>query len=49
MKQYTGLQYLKETQYLSINQFNEYNKNAFELLKLLTSSIKTTKSRLDIK
>jgi four helix bundle protein len=40
---------LKETEFLSNNQFEDIHNNAVELLKLLTSSIKTTKSRLDNK
>lgn len=40
---------LKETEYLSINQFEDIHNNAVEIIKLLTSSIKTTKSRLDNK
>ncbi len=43
------LSLLKETEYLSINQFEDIQNNAVEILKLLTSSIKTVKSRLDNK
>lgn len=40
---------LKETEFLTVSQFEDIHDNAVELLKLLTSSIKTTKSRLDNK
>ena len=38
---------LKETEYITENQFKDLNEDAVEILKLLTSSIKTTKSRLE--
>ena len=40
------LELLKETDYLSKSQFESINKDAVELMKLLTSIIKTTKSNI---
>ena len=40
------LELLKATAYLTGQQFESINEDAIELIKLLTSSIKTTKSRL---
>ena len=37
------LELLKETEYISINEFESINPNAIEILKLITSIIKTTK------
>ena len=41
------LELLKETDYLTKNQFESINNNAIELIKLLTSIIKTTKSNIN--
>ncbi len=41
------LELLQATAYLTEQQFESINKDAIELIKLLTSSIKTTKSRLN--
>ncbi|MTK52463.1 four helix bundle protein [Paludibacter sp.] len=41
------LELLKATAYLTEQQFESINKDSIELIKLLTSSIKTTKSRLN--
>jgi four helix bundle protein len=38
------LELLKETNFLSLEQFESINADAVELIKLLTSIIKTTKS-----
>ena len=40
------LELLKETNYLSQDQFESINADAVELIKLITSIIKTTKSNL---
>ncbi|MDR0872674.1 MAG: four helix bundle protein [Prevotellaceae bacterium] len=40
------LDLLKETDYLTQEQFNSINNNAIELLKILTSIIKTAKQSL---
>jgi len=37
------LELLKETNYLELDQFESVNKDAVEIIKLLTSIIKTTK------
>jgi len=39
------LELLKETNYLVIEQFESINNDAIEIIKMLTSIIKTTKSR----
>lgn len=41
------LELLKETNYLSENQFDSIHHESIELIKLLTSSIKTTKARMN--
>lgn len=40
------LELLKETDYLTIEQFESMNTDAIELIKMITSIIKTTKSNL---
>ena len=40
------LELLKETNYLSIEQFESINVDAVEMIKLITSIIKSTKSNL---
>lgn len=40
------IELLKETDYLSEEQFNSLNSDATEIIKLLTAIIKTTKSNL---
>jgi four helix bundle protein len=40
------LELLKETDYLTVVEFNSINENAMEIIKLITSIIKTTKSHL---
>jgi len=37
---------LKETEYISSNEFENINSDAVEIIKIITSSIKTTKSKL---
>jgi four helix bundle protein len=39
---------LKETEYISINEFENINTDAIEIIKIITSSIKTAKSKLTI-
>lgn len=41
------LELLKETDYLSGEQFESMNKDAVEIIKLITAIIKTTKSNLN--
>jgi four helix bundle protein len=41
------LELLKETSYLSMEQFESINKDAIELIKLITSIIKSTKAKLN--
>jgi len=41
------LELLKETNYLDAKEFESINKDAIELIKLITSIIKTTKSKLN--
>ncbi len=41
------LELLKETNYLVIEQFESMNNDAIEIIKMLTSIIKTTKSKAD--
>jgi len=40
------LELLKETEYLSNEQYKSINKDAIEVIKMLTSIIKTTKTNL---
>lgn len=40
------LELLKETDYLTIDEFDSLNKEAIEIIKLLTSIIKTSKNKL---
>ena len=40
------LELLKETEYFSNNEFESINADAVEIIKILTSSIKTAKSKL---
>ena len=42
------LELLKETQYLTTTEFDSINENAIEIIKLITSIIKTTKTSLTI-
>jgi four helix bundle protein len=37
---------LKETEYISKNDFENINTDAIEIIKIITTSIKTTKSKL---
>jgi four helix bundle protein len=39
------LELLKETNYLSIEEFESINTDAIEIIKLITSILKTTKAR----
>jgi len=41
------LELLKETKYLSIEQFESINKDAIEIIKLITTIIKTTKANIN--
>lgn len=41
------LELLKETEYLSAQQFESINENAIEIIKLITSIIKTTKANIN--
>lgn len=41
------LELLKETEYLTIEQFESINSDATEIIKLITSILKTTKSNLN--
>ncbi len=41
------LELLKETDYLTYEQFQSINDDAVEIIKLLTSIIKTTKTRIN--
>jgi len=41
------LELLKETDYLTIEQFESINKDAVEIIKLLTSIIKSTKANIN--
>ncbi len=41
------LELLQETDYLTQKQFESLNKNAVELIKLITTIIKTTKSNIN--
>lgn len=43
------LELLKETNYLSFKQFESVNNDAIEIIKLITSIIKTAKLRLNTK
>ena len=40
------LELLSETEFISINEFNSINADAVEIIKMLTSSIKTAKQSL---
>ena len=40
------LELLKETEYLSTEQFERIHKDAIEIIKIITSILKTTKSNL---
>ena len=40
------LELLKETDFITINQFESLNTEAIELLKIITASLKTAKSKL---
>jgi four helix bundle protein len=42
------LELLKATEYISTNEFESINIDAIEIFKLITSSIKTAKSKLTI-
>ena len=42
------LELLKETEYITDNEFESVNADAVEIIKMLTSSIKTAKSKLTI-
>jgi len=41
------LELLKETDYLTIEQFESINTDAVEIIKLITSIIKTTKANIN--
>lgn len=41
------LELLKETEYLTIEQFESLNEDATEIIKLTTSIIKTTKANIN--
>jgi len=41
------LELLKETDFLSLDQFEDLNKDAIEVIKLITSIIKTAKASLN--
>ncbi len=41
------LELLKETDYLSNDEFSSINKDAIEIIKLITAIIKTTKSNIN--
>ncbi|PZX20122.1 four helix bundle protein [Breznakibacter xylanolyticus] len=41
------LELLKETEYITHQQFESINKDAIEIIKLITSIIKTTKSHIN--
>ncbi len=41
------LELLKETDYLTVQQFESLNDDAIELIKLITSIVKTTKKKLN--
>ncbi|MBW5290426.1 MAG: hypothetical protein Rsou_0831 [Candidatus Ruthia sp. Asou_11_S2] len=41
------IELLKETNYLSNKQFNSINQDAIEIIKLITSIIKSTKSNIN--
>lgn len=41
------LELLKETEYLTVTQFESINDDAIEIIKLLTSIIKSTKANLN--
>ncbi|MCY1635662.1 four helix bundle protein [Marinifilum sp. D737] len=43
------LKLLKETDYLSLDQYENINKDAVEIIKLITSIIKSAKASLNIK
>ena len=43
------LELLQETEYLEKNEFSSLNKDAIEIIKIITSSIKTVKSKLNTK
>ncbi len=40
------LELLKETEYLTLQQFDSMNADAVEIIKLITTIIKTTKSTI---
>jgi four helix bundle protein len=40
------LELLKETEYIAHNEFESINADAVELIKIITTSIKTAKSKL---
>ena len=42
------LELLKETEYLTVAEFASINENAVEIIKLITSIIKTTKDHLSL-
>lgn len=41
------LELMKETDYLSVKEFESLNVDAIEIIKLITSIIKSTKSNID--
>ena len=41
------LELLKETDYLSVNEFERLNIDAIEIIKLITSIIKSTKANIN--
>jgi len=43
------LELLNETEYLQESEFNSINKDAIGIIKIITSSIKTVKSKLNTK
>jgi len=42
------MELLQKTNYLTINQFNSINNDAVEIIKLITSIIKTSKSNIKL-
>lgn len=40
------LELLRETEYLAQNEFDSINEDAIEIIKIITSSIKTAKSKI---
>jgi four helix bundle protein len=43
------LELLRETEYLAQNEFYSINEDAIEIIKIITSSIKTAKSKINTK